>query len=203
VKHWKCSVCGYTHEDKYPPDVCPVCGAGKYRFILDDPVPENLKAQLKKALAGESKAFIRNLAFARQADREGFPQVARLFRAVAEAEKVHASEYLHYLEGYIGTTEENLKKAFENETRAAVREYAPMIKEALALKREDVAWSLIRARDVEDRHAKLYKAMLSAMAVDRDLTYHVCQVCGYVFDALLPEACPVCLAHPREFKPID
>ena len=87
---------------------------GKYQFILDEPPsPKNWRTGSKYALAAESKAYIRNMAFARQADREGYPQISRLFRAVAQAESVHASEYLKYLEGYIGTTEENLAQAFE------------------------------------------------------------------------------------------
>ncbi|MBI5586347.1 MAG: rubrerythrin family protein [Deltaproteobacteria bacterium] len=66
-----------------------------------------------------------------------------------------------------------------------------MIKEALDRKREDVAWSFIRARDVEGRHARLYKEALGAMLADREPVYHVCRVCGYVFEGALPEECPV------------
>ncbi len=106
TKQWKCTVCGYIHEGKTPPDFCPVCGAVKYQFILNEPLPGDLEKRLKEALAGESKAYIRNTAFARKADQEGYPQIARLFRAVAEAEKVHDEEYLKYLEGIIGTTED-------------------------------------------------------------------------------------------------
>lgn len=200
MKQWKCTVCGYIHEGKQPPDVCPVCGAGKYQFILNEPVPAELEACLKAAFAAESKAHVRNQAFAGRADREGYPQVARLFRAVAEAERVHASEYLKYLEGVVGDTQQNLKTAFEHEIKANTEEYAPLIKQAIESKREDVSWSLIRSRDVEKRHADLYKAALSAMAVDRDVKYSVCQVCGYVFDGALPERCPVCYAPSDKFK---
>jgi rubrerythrin len=201
-KKWKCTVCSYVHEGKTPPDNCPVCGAFKYQFILYAPLPENLEKNLRQAFAGESKATVRNLAFAEKAVKEGYPQVARLFRAVAEAERVHASEYLKYLEGVIGNTEENLKTAFENEMRAKNDYYPAYIKEAFDLKREDVAWSLIRSRDVEDRHAQLYKDALAALVNDRDLNYHVCQVCGYVFDRDLPEQCPVCRAPREKFKKI-
>ena len=199
---WKCTVCGYIHEGKTPPDICPVCGAFKYQFILYAPLPETLEKSLREAFAGESKAYVRNLAFAQKAEKDQYPQVARLFRAVAEAERVHANEYLKYLEGVIGDTEENLKTAFENEMRAKSDFYPAYIKEAFALKREDVAWSLIRSRDVEDRHAKLYKDALTALVSDRNLEYHVCQVCGYVFEEELPDHCPVCRAPRDKFKKI-
>lgn len=199
-KQWKCTICGTIHEGKAPPDYCPVCGAFKYQFILNEALPGDLENRLKEAFAGESKAYVRNLAFARKADQEGYPQIARLFRAVAEAEKVHAEEYLKYLEGVIGETADNLKTAFENETRAKTDLYPAFIKEAFDLKREDVAWSFIRSRDVEERHAKLYKDALSAMLSDKNIDYHVCQVCGYVFEEELPDRCPVCGARKENFK---
>ena len=203
TKKWKCTVCGYIHEGKNPPDSCPVCGAFKYQFILYEDLPPELEKRLREAFAGESKASIRNTAYAEQAVKEGYPQIARLFRAVAEAEKVHAEEYLKYLEGVVGDTENNLKAAFESEIRAKSEFYPEFIKEALALKREDVAWSFIRSRDVEERHAKLYKDALTAMLSDKDLPYHVCQVCGYVFEEdLLPGRCPVCGARKEKFRRI-
>jgi rubrerythrin len=202
-KKWKCTVCGYIHEGKSPPEFCPVCGAFKYQFILYADLPPSLEKKLREAFAGESKAYMRNYAFARQADKEGYPQVARLFRAVAEAEKVHAEEYLKYLEGVVQDTESNLKTAFENEMRAKSDYYPDFIKEAIALKREDVSWSFIRSRDVEERHAKLYKEALTALASDKDITYHVCQVCGYVFDGDLPDRCPVCGAIQKMFKKVE
>jgi rubrerythrin len=204
IKKWKCTGCGYIHEGKNPPDSCPVCGAFKYQFILYEDLPKDLEKRLREAFAGESKAYIRNTAFAAQAGKEGYPQIARLFRAVAEAEKVHAEEYLKYLEGVVGKTEDNLKAAFESEIRAKTEFYPDFIKEALALKREDVAWSFIRSRDVEDRHAKLYKDALTAMLSDKDLPYHVCQICGYIFEEdHLPDQCPVCGAKKEKFRKIE
>ncbi len=112
-------------------------------------------------------------------------------------------EYLKYLEGVIRETADNLKTAFENEIRAKGEIYPPLIREALAQKREDVAWSFIRSRDVEDRHAKLYKEALAAMLTEREVVYHVCQVCGYVFDGDLPDECPVCRSTREQFKRVD
>ncbi len=202
MKRWKCTVCGYIHEGDNPPEECPVCKAYKYQFILFEPLPETLEKSLRDAFAGESKASIRNQAFARKAQQEGYPQIARLFRAVSEAERIHASEYLKYMEGAIGPTEDNLKTAFENEIKAKTQIYPPLIKQALDEHREDVAASYSRARDVEERHAKLYKDALAALASEQDIEYHVCQICGYVFDGEPPEACPVCRASKKYFKKI-
>jgi len=199
-KKWKCLVCGYIHEGDAPPEECPSCGAPKSQFILLAELPDELTPTLKLAFAEESKAHVRNMAFARKAERDELPQVARLFRAVAEAERVHASEYLKYFEGLIGDTEENLKTAFENEIRANTEGYPPLIKQALDLDREDVAGSFSRAKDVEERHAELYKNALNAMMADEEPEYYVCQVCGYVFNKDLPDRCPVCRATTENFK---
>ena len=203
MKKWKCTMCGYIHEGEKPPGSCPVCGAHRFQFILDEPLPEALEKRIREAFAGESKAHIRNLAFARKADGEGYPQVGRLFRAVAAAEKVHAEEYLKYLEGVIGETEENLKAAFENEIKAKNGHYPPFIQEAFSLKRDDVGWSFSRTRDVEERHAQLYKKALEAMVRDENPEYSVCRVCGYVFEGEVPETCPVCRTTKDNFQRVE
>lgn len=201
-KKWKCTICGYLHEGSRPPETCPVCGAHRFQFILYEPLPESLENKIREAFAGESKAYVRNLAYARKAEKDGFVQVALLFKAVAQAERVHAEEYLKYLEGVIGETEDNLKAAFENEIKAKNEYYPPFIKQAFEAKREDVAWSFSRSRDVEERHARLYKEALEAMLKEEDVTYHVCGVCGYVFDRELPETCPVCRARKENFMKV-
>lgn len=202
-KQWKCTVCGYVHEGDQPPEQCPSCGAPKTQFILLTELPAELLEDLKKVFAEESKAHVRNLAFARKADQEELPQIAKLFRAVAEAEGVHAAEYIKYFEGMIGDTEENLKASFEEEIKDNSENYPPLIKRALELDREDVAGSFSRAKDVEERHAELYKDALNAMMSDEESEYHVCQVCGYVFNRELPNECPVCRATMANFKKID
>src|SRR4030067_1132891 len=103
-KNWKCTVCGYIHEGDRPPNACPACGAHKFQFILYEFLPEELEKKLREAFAGASKAYGRYLAFAKKAEEDGCPQIAKLFRAVADAEKVHADEYLKYLEGVVGET---------------------------------------------------------------------------------------------------
>lgn len=202
-KKWKCTVCGYVHEGDQPPEQCPSCGAPKSQFVLLTELPGELLEDLKKVFAEESKAYVRNLAFARRADREELPQIAKLFRAVAEAERVHAAEYIKYFEGMIGETEENLKTSFEEEIKDNTENYPPLIKRALELDREDVAGSFSRAKDVEERHANLYKDALNAMMSEEESEYYVCQVCGYVFNRELPDECPVCRATKTNFKKID
>jgi len=202
-KKWKCAVCGYILDGETPPEFCPACGAYKWQFILYEELPPSLEKRLREAFAGESKAHMRNLAYAKKAESEGFPQIARLFRAVAEAERVHAGEYLKYLEGVVGETDQNLKSAFESEIKAKNDIYPLFIQEAFSLKREDVAWSFSRSRDVEERHAQLYKDALEAMLKEEENQYTVCQVCGYIFGRDLPERCPVCRANKENFKRIE
>ena len=200
---WKCIICGYVHEGEKPPENCPACGVPQNQFVLIAELPDELAASLKKAFAEEAKANARNMAFARRAERDELPQIARLFRAVAEAEKVHAAEYVKFLEGAVGDTEENLKASFENEIKANTENYPPLVKQALDLGREDVAGSFSRARDVEERHAELYKNALNAMMSDEDPQYHVCAICGYVFNTELPDRCPVCRAKKENFLKVD
>jgi rubrerythrin len=171
--------------------------------VLLAELPAELVESLKQAFAEESEEHVRNLAFARRAEQDELPEIARLFRAVAEAERVHASEYIKYFEGMVQDTEENLKKAFEEEIRTNVESYPPLIKQALDLDREDVAGCFNRAKDVEERHAELYKEALNAMMSETDPEYYVCQVCGYVFNRDLPDECPVCRVSKDNFKKID
>jgi rubrerythrin len=155
------------------------------------------------AFAAESKASARNSVFAIKAEQEGFPQIARLFRAVAEAEAVHARRYLRLMRGKIGTTEENLKTAFEKEIKAHVEEYPGLIKTASEDGMETVKNAFSESRDVEDRHAQLYKKALNDLLSDRATPYYVCQVCGYVAEDEAPSRCPVCSAIKEKFKRIE
>ena len=93
-------------------------------------MPEKTEKNLAYAFAAESKAAIRNEAFSKKADAEGYSQIARLFRAVSEAESVHARRFLLLMRGKIGSTEENLETAFQNEIKANAEEYPSLIKDA-------------------------------------------------------------------------
>jgi rubrerythrin len=163
---------------------------------------EKTERNLAYAFAAESKASVRNDAFARKADVESLPQIARLFRAVSEAEAVHARRYLMLMRGKIGSTEENLERAFQSEIRAHVEEYPTLIREATEEEEEGALRAFSQSRDVESRHAELYKKALTDMVADRQVDYYVCQVCGYVGEGAAPDNCPVCGAVKGKFKQI-
>jgi len=160
-------------------------------------------SNLAYAFAAESKASARNSAFAQKAEAEGYAQIGRLFRAVAEAEAVHARRFLMHLRGKIGSTEENLETAFSNEIKANSEEYPKLIQEAEEEGREFVVKALSQARDVEDRHAELYKKAMTDMLSETETDYHVCQVCGYVAEGKPPETCPICGAPESKFKGME
>ncbi|MFN3535487.1 MAG: rubrerythrin family protein [Desulfatiglandales bacterium] len=163
---------------------------------------ERTEKNMAYAFAAESKASARNTAFAQKAQMEGFPQIARLFRAVAEAEAVHARRYLLLMRGKVGSTEENLKAAFENEIKANANEYPKLIKDAVEEGDSAAERAFSQSRDVEERHAELYKRALNDMISEKETVYYVCQVCGYVAEDEAPENCPVCGAVRTKFKEV-
>lgn len=164
---------------------------------------EKTEKNLAYAFAAESKAAIRNDAFGKKADKEGYSQIARLFRAVSDAESVHARRYLLLMRGKVGSTEENLDAAFHNEIRANVEEYPKLIKDATDEDNQGALRAFSNARDVESRHAELYKKAMNDMLADRETRYYVCQVCGYIAEDDPPENCPVCGAVKAKFKLVE
>jgi rubrerythrin len=158
---------------------------------------------LKEAFAGESQANRKYLAFAQQADKEGYPQAARLFRAAAEAETVHAHNHLKALKG-IGTTAENLKVAIAGETHEFEHMYPEMIEAAKAEGEKTALRTFEYANEVEKIHAALYENMLASLgSAQADAPYHVCPICGYTAEGNPPDKCPVCNAKGSTFKKID
>ena len=160
---------------------------------------EKTAQNLKTAYAAESKALVRNRLFSEIADEEGYAQIGKLFRAVAEAESVHAKNALRLM-GQIKTTEENLKVAFENEISAKNDHYPGFIREAEAEEKSGAALIFSRARDVEERHAQLYKGALDYLVKEEVVDYHVCGVCGFVAEKVAPDECPICQAPRDAFK---
>ena len=164
-----------------------------------------LKAEdaLKEAFAGESQANRKYLAFAIKADQEGFAQAARLFRAAAEAETVHAHNHLRVLKG-IRSTKENLKEAIDGETHEFKNMYPAMIEKAKAEGNKDAERSFNFANAVEKIHARLYQLMFDNLEKAKDTySYYVCPVCGYTVEKEAPETCPVCGAKGKMFKKVD
>lgn len=156
---------------------------------------------LKKAFAGEAEANRKYLAFAKKAEGEGYKQIAKLFRATAEAETVHAMSYLHTL-GAIKSTEENLKEAILGEIQEATEMYPSMITHA----REDGATQAQTgfrwANQVEAEHAELYKEALNKLKELPVVDYYVCQVCGYTGSKAAPDFCPICNAPKEKFTEV-
>ena len=164
---------------------------------------DKTEKNLAYAFAAESKAAARNDAFAAKADQEGYAQIARLFRAVSEAEAIHARRYLMLMRGKIGTTEENLETAFQNEIKANVDEYPRLIQAASEEGVKTVHRAFSQSRDVESFHADLYKSAMNDLLADRDTAYFVCGVCGYIAEDAAPDKCPVCGAVKNKFKKTD
>ncbi len=157
---------------------------------------------LKEAFAGESQANRKYLAFAKKADDEGFFQVARLFRAAAAAETVHAHNHLTVMEGINGT-EENLKEAIAGEVEEFKEKYPSVIKEAVNEGNEAAKWTFDVANKVEEIHARLYEKALQNLGENIEVTYYVCNFCGNTVEKEALELCPVCGAPKKEFKKID
>mgnify|MGYP001098199354 CR=1 FL=1 len=162
---------------------------------------DKTRENLYTSFVGEAKAYHRLLAFARKAKEEGYPQISKLFRAVASAEGVHAERHLRLLgEAVVRGTEENLQYSFEQETTVNQVYYPEFIEEAEDEGEAAAVVTFKQARDVEERHAALYKRALSAMLREETHDYYVCQVCGYVAEREPPDQCPICSARRKEFR---
>ena len=159
---------------------------------------EKLKEAFRKVYEGEAKAALRLKIFAKIADQEDLPQISKLFRVISFSEEIHGERAFRMLKE-IKDTDDNLKDSFQLETHVAGVAYESFI--ALAEKIEDATASniLSNSRDVEAGHAKLYDFAINHLIGERETTYYVCQVCGYVSDGVLPKVCPVCSAPKEQF----
>lgn len=155
---------------------------------------------LKEAFAGESQANQKYRAFAKKAEKDGFPNVARLFRTTAEAERIHAEGHLGSLEG-IGPTADNLQVAIDGETYETTTMYPPMFEQAKA--DEHKARRMFGyALEAEAVHARLYTLALEAVKQGKDLTqveFYLCPVCGNIEIGKPTEPCKVCGAKADKF----
>lgn len=157
---------------------------------------------LKEAFAGESQANRKYLAFARQADKEGLKQIAKLFRAAAEAETVHALNHLRELDE-VKSTHENLEAAIAGETHEFESMYPAFIESAKAEGNAGALRSFTYANEVEKVHAALYKKALEALGNNAVVDYSVCQVCGHTVEGEAPDECPICKSKKQAFKKMD
>jgi rubrerythrin len=162
---------------------------------------ENLQA----AFAGESQANRKYLFFAEKAEGEGYKQIARLFRAAADAETVHARNHMRVLQG-VKSTRENLMEAREGENYEFTEMYPGFIKQAEAEGVDKARDSFDLANRVEQIHHRLFETSLGKLekgeAIDEKPIY-VCQVCGNTVEGEAPEKCPICGAPREKFKLID
>ncbi|GBC63536.1 rubrerythrin [Desulfonema ishimotonii] len=157
---------------------------------------------LQEAFAGESQANRKYLAFAGKAEKEGYAQVAKLFRAAAAAETIHAHAHLRALDG-IRSTEENLKEAVSGETHEFKDMYPPMIEDAKEEGHKAAERSFRFANEVEKVHAALYEKALEKMGDLEETDYYICPVCGHTAEGQPTEKCPVCGAAAKAYFKAD
>lgn len=164
------------------------------------------KENLQAAFAGESQANRKYLAFAKKAEQDGFPQVAKLFRAAAEAETVHAHAHLRAMGG-INDTVTNLQEAMAGEGHEFQEMYPPYVEEAVNEGDKKAEISFKNAMAVEETHHGLYGGALEAVKAGKDLPaapIYVCAICGHTIAGdELPDRCPVCNAPRERFMEIQ
>jgi len=159
---------------------------------------------LKDAFAGESQANRMYLAFAKKAGEEGFPQVAKLFRAAAEAETVHALNHYQVM-GHVKSTIDNLGTAISGETYEFKKMYPDFMAEAKKEGNKRAEMTFEYANKVEEIHAGLYREALDALKNKKEpakADYYVCPVCGNTFEGSAPDMCPICGTPKEKFMKI-
>jgi rubrerythrin len=160
---------------------------------------------LADAFAGESQANRKYLAFAKKADQEGYPQIAKLFRAAADAETVHAHLHLGVMGG-IKSTKDNLKTAIDGEGFEFKKMYPEYIEQAKDDGNTGAARGFGLANQVEKIHHDLYSKKLEDLEAGRtpeSKEYYVCQICGNTVENEAPDRCPICGAPKEKFLKID
>ncbi len=158
---------------------------------------------LKAAFAGESQANRRYLAFAKKAEDEGYPQVARLFKAAAAAETIHAFNHLRAL-GEVKSTAENIQAAINGEHYEATAMYPDFIADAEKDQDKKATATFRYAFPVEKMHEALYTKALATLSKDAPAAeYYVCPVCGATFEGSAPDRCPVCSTPGTRFEKIS
>ena len=163
---------------------------------------EMTKANLSAAFAGESQAHMKYLAFADIAERDGFLNVARLFRAASFAEQMHATAHLRALSG-IGETVANLEAAIGGETFEVNEMYPAYSAVAKTQDEKGAIQSMERALEAEKVHAQLYTRAKESAAAKKDFdlsAIFVCEVCGWTVEGAAPDKCPLCGAPAKRFR---
>jgi rubrerythrin len=151
---------------------------------------DNTLDNLMKAFAGEAQVNRKYLAYAKKAEKEGKINAAKLFRATADAETLHALKHLE-VAGKIGSTADNLKDAVEGETYEYKDMYPPFIKTAEAESNRAAVASFTFALKAEEVHARLFREALDNLDSTEEIFYYLCPVCGNIEKAV-PEKCSIC-----------
>ena len=154
---------------------------------------------LMAAFAGESQANRKYLAYAEQAEKEGHAGIARLFRATAEAETIHALAEFK-ITGKVNSTAENLQDGIDGETYEFSTMYPEFLEAAKQEGHTAAANAFHMALEAEKVHAVLYKDALANIDTAHDVDYYLCPVCGYIHKGSAPEVCPICHAKASVFK---
>ena len=160
---------------------------------------------LAEAFAGESQANRKYLAFAKKADQDGLSQVAKLFRAAAAAETIHAHAHLRVMKG-VGATAENLQAAVEGEGFEFEQMYPKFLQEAEAEGNKPATFSFKHALAVEEIHHGLYSEALSTVQAGKDLPeakIYVCPICGNTVNGQAPDKCPICNCPKDKFFEVE
>ena len=165
-------------------------------------MPDKIDQNLAFAFAEESRTAARDAVFSLKAEEEGFRQLARLFRAMANAGLVHRQRFLLLMRGKISATEENLKEAFQNKNRVVEECYPGMIEDASEASKA-VKKAFLQSRKTDAEHAEFYRKAMENMFSKDYMEYYVCQICGHIHEDFAPENCPVCQAVVSRFKKID
>jgi rubrerythrin len=157
---------------------------------------------LKSAFAGESQAYRKYKAFAKKAEEEGHYNAAKLFKAAAKAEKIHALSHMNNL-GLLKSTAENLQAAVQGETYEFTEMYPDFIQQAKEEGNTAAARAFHLANEAEKVHAKLYQDALNNLNDKTEKTYYLCPICGFIEEGDQHERCPICGAMKSVFKKID
>lgn len=159
----------------------------------------------QEALAGESQANRKYLAFSEKAAEEGFKNIATLYKAASEAEAIHAKKLLKVL-SMVGSTEKNLEASIDGENHEFTTMYPEFIKAAEGEKRSDAVLAFTHAMKAEEVHAGLYKKALAAIKGGKDIgreKIFLCPVCGNIEIGKVPDKCPICSVFGKQFREIS
>jgi rubrerythrin len=163
---------------------------------------DDIRKNIARAYVEESTGADRNAAFVLKALQEGHPNLARLFRAVADGKAVHTRRFRLLLRGKIGESAENLKDALKRERDAVERGYPAMVETAMAGTKA-VKKAFLQSRKTDDEYSGLFKKAMENSDAGEDCVYYVCQICGHIHRDVIPDNCPICKAVPGRFKKVS